>query len=266
MKNIEKNIRERRSVRTFDQRELTMEDKEKLFKFMHNIDLPFDMSIEFKFLEKMSCPVVVGTDLYVGAKVKDLPFLNEAFGYAFEKFILYAQSLGIGTVWIGGTMNRDAFENEMNLKDDELMLCVSPVGYASDKMSLREILMRKGINADERKNFEEIMFHQSFDQPLFPESAGELFLPLEMIRLAPSAVNRQPWRVLLHQDSVHFYLKRLKAFGGGKIDMQKIDMGIALCHFDLMCEELGIKTEFVMKDPELASKDFEYIASYRIVR
>ena len=62
-----------------------------------------------------------------------------------------------------------------------------------------------------------------------------------MVRLAPSAVNRQPWRILVDQNCVHFYLKRTKGFNGGKIDMQKIDMGIALCHFDLMCEELGIK-------------------------
>ena len=123
--------------------------------------------------------------------------------------------------------------------------------------------MRKGINADERKYFEEIVFINSFDQPLHPESANELYLPLEMVRLAPSAVNRQPWRILVDQNYVHFYLKRSKNFHGGKIDMQKIDMGIALCHFDLMCEEMGIKTEFVMKDPQLASNELEYVASYR---
>ena len=264
MNHIEKSIRERRSVRTFDQRELTDEDRTQLSDFMKNIDLPFDMSIEFKFLEKMSCPVVVGTDLYVGAKVKNLPFLNEAFGYAFEKFILYAQSLGLGTVWIGGTMDRTTFEKAMSLKEDEVMPCVSPIGYPSSKMSLRETLMRKGIAADDRKPFQEIVFIDTFDQPLSPESADVLFLPLEMVRLAPSAVNKQPWRILLYKDSVHFYLKRTKAFSGGKIDMQKIDMGIALCHFELMCQELGINAEFVMKDPEVPAKGLEYIASDRI--
>jgi rubredoxin len=110
MMNIEKSIRERKSVRTFDGQELSKEDREKLSEFMKKLELPFDMKIEFQFLEGMNCPVVVGTNLYVGAKLKDLPFFNEAFGYAFEKFILYAQSLGIGTVWIGGTMDRALFE------------------------------------------------------------------------------------------------------------------------------------------------------------
>ena len=46
--------------------------------------------------------------------------------------------------------------------------------------------------------------------------------------------------------------------------MQKIDMGIALCHFDLMAKELGMNPEFVMAEPDMAGKgDMEYIASYR---
>ncbi len=50
------------------------------------------------------------------------------------------------------------------------------------------------------------------------------------------------------------------------IDMQKIDMGIALCHFDLMMKELGIEAEFVLKDPSVESAlGLEYIGSFQIV-
>jgi len=66
------------------------------------------------------------------------------------------------------------------------------------------------------------------------------------VRLAPSAVNRQPWRMVVMDDVVHFYLQRAKSLGGGKLDMQKIDMGIALCHFELMAKELGFKGEEIM--------------------
>jgi len=265
MQIVEKSIRERRSVRTFDGRELTKEDRKKLSDFVQNIDLPFDVPLEFKFLDQMSCPVIVGTEVYIGAKVKDLPFFNEAFGYAFEKLVLYAQSLGIGTTWIGGTMDRDAFEKAMNLSDGEIMPCVSPLGYPAKKMSLREIMMRKGIHADERKAFEEIAFFDTFDQPLTADLAKDLYLPLEMVRLGPSAVNKQPWRILVKDHFVHFYLKRAKPFVSGKIDMQKIDMGIALCHFDLIAKEKGLNIELMLKDPEIpSSQDMEYIASYRI--
>lgn len=265
MNNIEKLVRERRSVRTFDGRDVTGQDREKLCAFMENVKNPYGLPIQFRLLENMGCPVVVGTDLYVGTKLKQEPHLNEAVGYAFEALVLYAQSLGIGTTWIGGTMDRAAFEKAMELGDDQVMPCVSPLGYPAKKMSVRESMMRKGIKADERLPLEEIAFCGSFDAPMTKETARKLFLPLEMVRLAPSAVNKQPWRMVVTEDSVHFYLQRSKGFGGGTLDMQKIDLGIALCHFDLTAKELGLQTEFVTAQPNIAMKDgMEYIASYRI--
>ena len=264
MDNMEKLVRERRSVRTFDGRELTAADKEKLCNYIASIDNPYGLPIEFKLLPKMGCPVVVGTELYIGAKMKNAPHLNEAFGYAFEKLVLYAQSLGIGTGWIGGTMDRGAFETAMALSEDEVMPCVSPLGYPANKMSVREKMMRKGVKADSRFSFEEIAFWNSFDTPLTADAAGKLFLPIETVRLAPSAVNKQPWRIVIADDVVHFYLQRSKNFGGGRIDMQKIDMGIALCHFELTAKEIGISTEFVIAEPNIPCKDgMEYIASYK---
>ena len=264
MDNMKKLVGERRSVRTFDGRELTAADKEKLCAYMETIDNPYGLPIEFKLLPKMSCPVVVGTDLYIGAKMKAAPHLNEAFGYAFEKPVLYAQSLGIGTVWIGGTMDRSAFEKAMELSEDEVMPCVSPLGYPAKKMSVRERMMRKGVKADSRFSFEEIAFWNSFEHPLTADAAGKLSLPIETVRLAPSAVNKQPWRIVVADIVAHFYLQRSKNFGGGKIDMQKIDMGIALCHFELTAKEQGIRTEFVIEEPNIPRKDgMEYIASYK---
>ena len=264
MNHVEKLVRERRSFRTFDGRELTAEDREKLCAFMETIENPYGLPVAFKFLEKMNCPVVVGTELYIGAKLKEAPHMNEAFGYAFEKFVLYAQSLGIGTVWIGGTMDRAAFEKAMALGADEVMPCVSPLGYPAKKMSVRESMMRKGVKADVRLSFADIVYRNSFEQPLTPDRAGKLFLPLEMVRLAPSAVNKQPWRMVVMDDAVHFYLQRSKGFGGGKLDMQKTDMGIALCHFDLAAKELGYSTEFTIAEPNIPCKEeAEYIASYR---
>lgn len=265
MDNIERLVRERRSVRTFDGQELTKEHKEKLCTFIETINNPYGLPVEFKLLDKMHCPVVVGTELYVGAKVKDAPHLNEAFGYSFEKLVLYAQSLGIGTVWIGGTMDRGVFEKAMELGDNEIMPCVSPLGYPAKKMSLRESMMRKGIKADERQNFEQIVYWNNFEHPLQQDASGKLFLPLEMVRIAPSAVNKQPWRVIVTDEAVHFYLQHSRNLNNGKLDMQKVDLGIALCHFELMANELEICTEFVISDPNIPCKnDVEYIATYKI--
>ena len=270
MNHMIESIKERRSVRTYDGRILDKQTKDELIFFMENIKNPFNIPVVFKFLnakeQGLVCPVVNGTDMYVGGKIKNVPNANAAFGFSFETFILYAQSLGLGTVWLGGTMNRPAYEAAMEMNEDEMMPCASPVGYPSKKMSMRENMMRKAVKANVRLDFEEIFFDGAFDRALSKEKAGDLKTPFEMVRLAPSAVNKQPWRVVLEGNSVHFYLKRSKGFGhDGKLDMQMVDMGIALCHFDLAAKDCGLTVEFEQNDPGIASGDMIYIASYKIL-
>jgi len=270
LEQIEKLARERKSVRSYDGREISAADMEKLRAFMENTENPYGQKVIFSVLnagkDRLSCPVVTGTDIYVGGKIRVQEHMNEAFGYSFEMLVLYAQSLGIGTVWIGGTMDRNAFERAMNLSEDEVMPAVTPVGYPAQKMSLREVMMRKGVRADSRQPFHTLFFEGSFENPLTEEKAGALRGALEAVRLAPSAVNRQPWRIVLAEDAAHFYLKRSKGFAPGKaLDMQKTDMGIAMCHFDLAAREAGVKTELVLNRPDIsAPEDMEYIASYRL--
>lgn len=269
MNNITEHIKNRRSVRTYDGRELDKNDVEKLIAFAQAIENPYKIPVDFKLMNAkehgLNCPVTVGTDLFVGGKIKFSENASVAFGYSFEMFVLYAQSIGIGTVWLGGTMNRPAFEQAMELDSDEIMPCASALGYPAKKMSLRESMMRKGVKADERLPFEELFFDGSFDTPLSKEKAGKWGQSLEMVRLAPSAVNKQPWRVVVADNAVHFYLKRSKGFARTeKLDMQMIDMGIALCHFDLTAKENNLNIVFEQNDPKLET-DAEYIASFRLV-
>ena len=271
MEDIQKIIRGRRSVRTFDGRALDAADLEKLSSFFKEIENPYGVPVAFKFLDakkqELSCPVVSGTSLFVGAKVPRIPQAEEAFGYSFEMLVLYAQSLGIGTVWVGGTMDRPAFERAMDLHADERMPCMSPLGYPAKKMSLRESMMRKAVKADQRSPFETLFFDGAFDTPLTKEKAGRLTEPLEMVRRAPSAVNKQPWRAVFTPDGVHFYLRQSKGFVSDAVgNMQKVDLGIALCHFALMAKENGIGLCFHRSDPGIPSPaDTQYIASYLFV-
>lgn len=271
MQNITELVAQRRSVRTYDGRPINEEIKERLLLYADGIQNPFHIPVHFKLLDAkkngLVCPVVTGTDLYVGAKIENVPDANVAFGYSFEEFVLYAQSLGIGTVWLGGTMNRGAFEQAMELREDEMMPCATPLGYSAKKMSIRENMMRKAIKADERLPFEELFFAGSFDTPLEKEKAGELAVPLEMVRLAPSAVNKQPWRIVAADDMVHFYCKRNKGMASeGKMDIQMVDMGIALCHFALSAMERGMNIEFAQNNPGAdAGGDVAYVASYRVI-
>ncbi len=261
-------IKNRRSVRTFDGTALRPDDAQKIIGFAEKVGNPYGIPIEWKLLDAkkygLSSPVIVGTDTYIAGKMRRVPHAEEAFGYAFEKVVLFAEELGAGTTWIAGTMNRNAFEKAMELTDGKVMPCVSPLGYPAKKMSLREGMMRKGIKADSRLAFGEAFFDGSFDKPLTTESAGAIAGALEAVRLAPSAVNKQPWRVVLCGNSAHFYEKKSRGYDDGAWDIQKIDMGIALCHFDAAANELGIGTAFEISDPGIdAPDDTVYIASFK---
>ena len=124
--------------------------------------------------------------------------------------------------------------------------------------------MRRGVKADSRFDFGSLFFEGSFEKPLTREAAGKLADAFEAVRLAPSAVNRQPWRVVLCGNTVHFYEKRERGMAGAW-DIQKIDMGIALCHFELGAIESGLRPALHVEDPAVPDRDgLIYIASFRL--
>ena len=260
-------IRKRRSVRTFDGNGLSEESLQHILACAEGSENPYGIPVTWKILSAkrngLNSPVIVGTDIWIAGKMKRVPHAEEAFGFSFEKTVLYAEAQGIGTTWIAGTMNRDAFEKAMDLAEDEVMPCVSPLGVPAEKMALRETLMRKGVKADSRLGFSQLFFDGSFDTPLSPEAAGRLAGVLEAVRLAPSAVNKQPWRIVIADDRAHFYEKPNSGFTEENgWDLQKIDMGIAMCHFELTAREAGLAVSFEITDPGLPADGMQYIATY----
>lgn len=260
-------IKERRSVRTFSGKPLSKDDALKIKEFAEKAENPYGLHIDWILLDAKSnglkTPVIVGEDTYIAGKMKRAPHAEEAFGYSFEKTVIYAQSLGVGTTWIAGTMDRALFEKAISLDDSEVMPCISPLGYPAAKMSVREGIMRKGVKADSRFDFSDIFYDSSFEKTLKKENAGKWEQALESVRLAPSAVNKQPWRAVVCDNCVHFYEKCSKPRKENEWDIQKIDMGIALCHFETVAEDSGIPVSFIIENPGFTDdEDLNYIATY----
>ncbi len=250
-------IKTRKSVRTFDGRKIAEEDIEKLFDYMESVENPYGIPVKFVPLDKgkygLSSPVIEGEDMYIAAKVPKVEHCEEAFGYSFEKMVLYAWSLGIGTTWIGGTLNRPLFEKVAETGDDEYMMIVTPIGYPSSSQSKVDAQLRNAVKGDERIPSSKLFFDGDFKTPL--DSAEEW---LEAVRWAPSAANRQPWRIVKNDDKYHFYLAHTPGYSSGvDWDVQKIDMGIAICHF--MCVKGG---KLIIDEPEMETDEYaEYIAT-----
>lgn len=262
--NAKELVKTRKSVRTFDGRPISAEDREKLCAYIKAIPNPYDIPVKFVLLDAkehgLSSPVIQGEDLYIAAKVEKQPHGEEAFGFSFEKMVLYAWSLGIGTTWIGGTLDRPHFEKVLGAKGRERMYGVTPLGYPAGKRSEVDINLRGSVKGDERLPASELFFDRSFSTPL-PMNEQRLSDILEAIRWAPSAANMQPWRVVKDGDKFHFYEKHTKHYDAENYgDVQKLDMGIALCHFMSMTSG-----KLTISDPGIGiDDDMEYIATVLI--
>ena len=135
-------------------------------------------------------------------------------------------------------------------------------------MSLKETVMRKGVRADSRFGWEKLFFDGNLDTPLAGAKKEKIADLIELVRWAPSAVNKQPWRIILKDGLYHFYEKHAKGYISDAVgDMQRIDMGIAVAHFDLVLNERGLQTALVISDPGIpVDGDMEYIASVKVSR
>ncbi len=264
-------IKRRKSIRTFDREPVKKTDTDLLEHFFGSRENPFGADVEFRILDakkyKLSSPVISGAKLYMAAKIKRVKNYEIALGYGFEEVCLFAQHLNIGSVMLASTLNRKAFEEAMEVSEGEVMPVASPIGYPAERMSLREILMRKSLKSDERLPFGELFYDKSFGTSLKEENAGRYADALSAVVRAPSAANKQPWRcVVSDENTVHFYEKKtMKDSPLG--DVQKVDMGIALCHFNLVMEEEGSEGAFVDDDPCFAvPENVHYITTYKFLK
>lgn len=188
--------------------------------------------------------LIKGANTFLGISVPDTDLAHVAAGYEFENLILEATALGLGTVWLAATFNREGFASAMGIPKDELFPAISPVGYPAAKRSLTESLMRTAMRSSTRKEWDTLFFLNDFRTPLTKEMAGDYAEPLEMVRLAPSDKNTQPWRVLKSGNSFHFYVARKSGISREEEIIKRVDAGIALSHFHQTALELGLKGHF----------------------
>ena len=112
-----------------------------------------------------------------------------------------------------------------------------------EKKALIDTVFRKVGKSDQRKDWSELFFEGEFEKPLSEAQAGVYAYPLEMLRLAPSAANKQPWRIVRKDGAFHFF-----RVGNPKskypFDLQRLDVGIGACHFHLAAQERGLSGAF----------------------
>ncbi len=134
----------------------------------------------------------------------------ENVGFMFQQMDLYLQSLGLGACWLGlGKMRAKTAPKVEGMQFVILLAFGNP----------KEGWKHRGLKDFKRKSLEEI--------------SDKADSKLEPARLAPSAVNSQPWCFVHGDEAIRVYRidnNRLRY-------MNCIDMGIALAHLYVANEE-----------------------------
>jgi len=129
----------------------------------------------------------------------------ENIGFLFQQMDLYLQTLGLGVCWLGmGRMNPKTTTEVEGMK----FVIMMAFGYPKGNQ------LRHDLKGFKRKTMEQI--------------TDKTDPRLEPARLAPSAVNSQPWYFTHEDDVIHVYCAKKGS---------RLDIGIALAHLYVANEE-----------------------------
>lgn len=214
---------------------------------------------------------IKGATAFIVGAVRPAPGDMEDYGYCLEQAVLEATDLGLGTCWLGGTFSKSSFARRMGAQADEVIPAVVAMGYPAEDS--RKHWVRRGAGSDGRLPHSRLFFEGSPATPLGAAASDAAHATdlLETVRWAPSTSNKQPWRLIRSGRTWHFYLERTPGYGKGlfsalvtKADLQRVDMGIAMCHFELAARESGLAGRWVVEQPApgVTVAGWEYTASW----
>lgn len=269
-------IYDRISIRTYEKKALTdgerhqideliaaHEDKKGPFgNYIHYFVDHQDRSIDDEAKRIGTYGFIKNAPSFIGGVIKNEFKAIVDFGYLFESLILQLTKSGFGTCWLAGTFNRNAFME--NVHDNEIIPAITPVGYPEDHMSLRERAIRFAIKANRRNSFTDMFYEGDVNHPIKEDPSYPLFDALQFVKLAPSASNKQPWRIIIKENMVHFFLHRTPNYNTNRpFVIQALDLGIALFHFEMGLIYLNKSYEIKEVACDVPNA-FEYITSFII--
>ena len=272
-------IKKRTSWRTYTNVPLEHDVREKMINLMKDNDFgsPFSEQAGKARFELLNIPefdpsekenlgtygTIEGAQNFIVGAIEKSKYDSEHFGYIMESIILAATDLDLGTVWLGGTFNRSLFSAKIKKKENEIVPAITPIGYPATRTS-KEITIRSYAKADKRFPWEKLFFEGDLSTPLQAEK--KYFTLIENVRLGPSAGNFQPWRIFKepNEDNFHFYIYYTDDKIGKIYNVfKRLDIGIAVSHFNLSAKELGVKGKWSFEQPDISTpEDFHYIISW----
>ncbi len=244
----------RKSIRHFKQEKLEWEEIEGLLEYANQLPMLIDgIAVEFKLVSNIEAkqgfygPFNVKAPYYlcISSETKEDYMLNA--GYLMQQMNLYLIAKGYGTCFLV------AYPGS-GLKATMKYEYVVTLAFGKTKSTL----YRDSKKAKRLPEKEIVLYKE--------EVTPDIQQVLSAARLAPSALNSQPWRFVVYKKRIHVFAKK-NLFIGKALDYNKmIDMGIMMANLLITAEELWVDVT-LSKSEALKNKPFqnnEYVCTISI--
>lgn len=157
-------------------------------------------------------------------------------GMIAELMALDATRVGLGSCLMTGSLRDTSFARDAGLSGADSLLLVSPVGHTRSPR-LAEVLIGKMSRSGSRMPLNRFVFADSAMTIPWQPGSGDAGLchAIEGLGKAPSALNRQPWRVVVADDHIEIH--------NSESDSNSwISMGCAVTNY---CAMVGIRSDLL---------------------
>jgi len=281
--NYKKLIEERKSVRDYKKKTVPQKLIDDLLQFSEEADKLIP-GIDTELLVKDKSHVYLQlqeTAGYQGIMIEAPHYLIllsqkkgyyiENAGYLGEKISLKALDLGVNTCWITFP-DSEKVKKRLFLNTDKEIVAIMALGYdanknkvvnttnVGDNYSKSQLKIVKN-NISTRCKIEEIVYIKEWGHNATYEEIKNrgLLDALNYARLAPSTMNRQPWRFILDGEKVILTIRDDENIG--EYD-EKIDAGISMLFFESIVDRTLTDVDWVMDIPD---KDYKIPEEYKVV-
>lgn len=233
-------IYKRQSIRKYNNLTLSDESLDSIKTFINNAKvLNPDIQWSYEIVDSNNIKTIMNWKapyyIHIYSQIKEN--YHENIGFIFQQVDLYLQSNQIGSCWLGMAKPKD------NSIDSDMEYVISLAFGYSDENIYRD------INKINRKGLIEI--------------SDEMDDKLDVVRVAPSAMNSQPW-YFTHTSDVEYniYRKRQNILKRRLLDrLNKVDIGIALAHLYIANRDTF---EFYVKEDCEKIDGYIYEGSFKI--
>lgn len=236
--NLYQMIFKRRSIRKFKKEQVSPQLLKDILYFGNCVlKLHGDISVKMEIYDNMDGNLSVKGLWKVEAPYYIVFYSEEKEGYManagfiLEPVLLYMTGKGLGTCYLG-----NAKVDRPGPSDFKQVITVA-FGYP------KTLLYRDPATA-KRLPLKELC--------IFKEEAGEPVKNiLKAARLAPSAMNTQPWRFIVYHDRIYIFACKEFLPSASVISMRELSIGIMLSHLTIAAEEMWMNIKLEVEEAML---------------